>query len=110
MRTQVKHETPNETSNETVGWWASLNRAPLSDFEKAIYSLHGLHASLSARHVVRETFAGERVWQGEVLEFSSPQGSCYAWEVDGKITTVLKESPIDTPIDAVRASIAAQNE
>ena len=49
------------------------------------------------------------MWQGEVLEYSGANGSCYAWE-DGRITAVLKEPPIETPVDAVRAAIASEAE
>ncbi len=87
-----------------------MNNVTTEEFQKAIKATHGLDVELQARHIVREAFAGSRVWQGEVLEFSSGSGgSCYAWEVDGKITAVLKEPPIETPVDAVRASIAASS-
>ncbi len=32
---------------------------------------------------------------------------CYAWEVDGEVTAVLHEGPVDSPQAAVRASILA---
>ena len=30
---------------------------------------------------------------------------CFAWEVDGQVTAVLAEGPVQTAQDAVRASI-----
>ena len=86
-----------------------MNEVSAIEFQKAIAATHGFSATLLARHIVRETFAGARVWQGEVLEFSGSDGSCYAWSVDGRITAVLKEPPIETPVDAVRAAIASEN-
>ncbi len=32
---------------------------------------------------------------------------CYAWEVDGKVTAVPHEPPVDTLLAAVRAAIVA---
>ena len=48
----------------------------------------------------------------EVLSFSllgQPAGAtfCYAWEVDGEVTAVLHEGPVDSPLAAVRAAIMA---
>ena len=48
--------------------------------------------------------------KGEVLVFglldhpTAPK--CYAWEVDGEVTAVLHEAPVDSPQAAVRAAIA----
>ncbi len=37
-----------------------------------------------------------------------PTKVCYAWEVDGRVTAVLGEPPIDSPLAAVRAAIVAE--
>lgn len=62
-----------------------------------------------ARERVHEQFEDETVWEGEVLIFDLPghptASKCFAWEVDGEITAVLAEGPIETAADAVRASI-----
>lgn len=88
-----------------------MNDVPISAFEKAIRVTHRSRSRLLAREQVHERFAGELVWQGEVLVFellSHPSASlCYAWEVDGEVTTVLGEGPITSAADAVRASIMA---
>ena len=34
---------------------------------------------------------------------------CYAWEVDGQVTAVLHEPPVDSPLAAVRAAIVAEH-
>ena len=34
---------------------------------------------------------------------------CYAWEVDGEVTAVLHEGPVDSPEAAVRAAIVAEH-
>ncbi len=32
---------------------------------------------------------------------------CYAWEMDAKVTAVLHEPPVDSPLAAVRAAIVS---
>jgi hypothetical protein len=88
-----------------------LNEKPISYFAQAIQATHGAKAELVRRERVVERFQGETVWQGEVLVFAL-QGHpsarwCYAWEVDGTVTAVLHEPPVDGPAAAVRAAIAA---
>ena len=34
---------------------------------------------------------------------------CYAWEVDGKVTAVLHEPPVNSSLAAVRAAIVAES-
>lgn len=88
-----------------------MNELPIEGFEYAIRQMHGAGSRLVARVRVEEDFEGERVWQGEVLVFellghpTAPK--CYAWEVDGEVTAVLHEKPVDSPLNAVRASIVA---
>lgn len=88
-----------------------MNELSLEDFREAIQATHGAKASLIDRQRVHEAFEGETVWQGEVLIFrlqghpTAPR--CYAWSVDGRITAVLHEPPVDSPIAAVRAAIVA---
>ena len=87
-----------------------MNDVPLTEFQKALRATHGAaDAKLTARHRVREAFKGRKVWEGDVLEFAFPGGSCYAWEVDGRITSVLVGDPIDSPVAAVRAAIVAES-
>ena len=88
-----------------------MNEKSISYFEKAIRATHGAKATLIRREVVLERFKGEVVWQGEVLVFELSGHAtacwCYAWEVDGEVTAVLHEPPVDGARAAVRAAIAA---
>jgi hypothetical protein len=88
-----------------------MNESPVSKFEEAILSNLGAKAKLCRKVEVVETFEGETVWEGTVLIFDLTDHAeafqCYAWEVDGEITCVLKKPPVETAQDAVRASIAA---
>ena len=83
-----------------------MNEIPLESFAEAILATHGAHARLIERARVEEDFQGERVWEGEVLVFAirgHPTASkCYAWEVDGRVTAVLHEPPVNSPQAAVR--------
>lgn len=90
-----------------------MNELPIPEFEKAILATHGAKAKLESRSAVRELFQGETVWEGEVLIFvfdghpTAPK--CYAWSVDGRVTAVLHDGPIDSPEAAVRAAIASEH-
>ena len=84
----------------------------MGEFSEAIRATHGADARLVYRAPVHETFDGQTVWEGEVLVFdllNHPTASkCYAWSVDGRVTAVLHERPVDSPEAAVRAAIAAE--
>ncbi len=90
-----------------------MNEIVVSEFQLAIQETHGSRSQLLTREHVHETFEGKTVWEGEVLVFgllSHPSSSkCYAWEVDGRVTAVLHEPPVDSPLAAVRAAIAAEH-
>jgi hypothetical protein len=89
-----------------------MNDLPIPGFLEAIRAAHGAKAKLLARENLRETFRGDLVWEGEVLIFGlqdHPTASiCYAWEVDGEVTAVVAEGPVESAEDAVRGSIMAQ--
>ena len=91
-----------------------MNELPLPEFEKAILATHGARAQLRSRSVVRELFKGEIAWEGEVLVFELQDHltatKCYAWSVDGRVTVVLHDGPIDSPEAAVRAAIVAEHQ
>jgi hypothetical protein len=90
-----------------------VNELPIPGFQHAIRQTHGAQAWLAERVHVEERFAGELVWEGEVLVFellnhpTAPR--CYAWEVDGRVTAVLHEPPINSPLAAVRAAIRQEH-
>ena len=90
-----------------------MNELSLEGFEHAIKETHGAKAQFLYREQVVEEFEGETVWEGEVLVFildGHPTASfCYAWEVDGRVTDVLHEPPVDTPLAAVRAAIVQEH-
>jgi len=83
---------------------------PLSNFERAIQETHGAKSRLLGRERVDEPFESP-TWQGEVLVFElldHPSASrCYAWEVEGGITTVLGGGTVDSALAAVRAFVLA---
>ena len=89
-----------------------MNELPLEGFQQAIRATHDAEAQLAGRYRVSETHEGETVWQGEVLVFvltDHPTARyCYAWEVDGRVTAVLHEPPVDSPRAAVRASFLSE--
>ncbi len=88
-----------------------MNELPIAGFQKAIKATHGAAAELVGREYVIETFEGEEVWRGEVLEFAitgHPEAKrVFAWETGGRVTAVLAVGPIKTARDAVKASIIA---
>ena len=90
-----------------------MNELSVSEFEKAILATHGAVALLDSRILVEEAFEGKPVWTGEVLVFElkgHPTATqCYAWSVDRRVTAVLHEGPIDSPIAAIRAAIVAEH-
>ena len=91
-----------------------MNELPITSFQRAILHTHGAKAQLADRVNVDERFEHQPVWSGEVLVFDleghSTAFRCYAWEVDGKVTAVLHEPPVDSPLTAVRAAIAAEHQ
>ena len=89
-----------------------MNDLPVNEFLDAISKIHGCLAELGSRVSV-ESFRDEPVWQGEVLVFdlhNHPTAkTCYAWSVEGRVTAVLHEGPVDSPEAAVRAAVAAEH-
>ena len=83
-----------------------MKKTPVSKFLKAIHAAHGAKARLLSRESVREHF------EGEVLVFEieghPTTHLCYAWEVDGQVTSVLHEGAVDSPEKAVQTAIMAE--
>ena len=90
-----------------------MNEAPLETFQEAIQATHGANSRLLCQEQVVETFEGETVWEGGVLVFElfdhPTATTCYAWELDGEVTAVLHQGPVDGPQAAVRAAIMADS-
>ena len=86
-----------------------MHELPISEFLKAIKLTHGADANLLGRVRVVETVQGRTVWEGQVLTFKLSHHptarTCYAWSVEGRVTAVLHEGPVDSPRAAVRAAI-----
>lgn len=80
---------------------------------ESVSKLHGAKASFLSTEHVHETYAGETVWEGDVrvyaLEGHPEADTCYAWAEPGeekdRIFAVLQIGPVQSPADAVRASI-----
>ena len=89
-----------------------MNEIPLSEFEKAIMATHRSASRIRERVTVHE-LEDQTVWKGEILVFSlfdhPTAKTCYAWSVDGRVTAVLHEGPVDSPRAAVRAAIASEH-
>ena len=89
-----------------------MNEIGVFAFHDAIRETHGARSQLIERVSVAETFEGDTVWEGEVLVFAlldHPSATrCYAWEVDGQVTTVLHTGPVDSPVAAIRAMVLAE--
>ena len=90
-----------------------MNELPISEFLVAIKKTHGATASIRGRVHVVETFAEQIVWEGDVRVFDlldhPTAKTCYAWSLDGRVTAVLHEGPVDSPGAAVRAAIAGEH-
>ena len=90
-----------------------MNELSVHEFSEAIRATHGADARLAYRASVHETFDGQTVWEGEVLVFDlldhPTARKCYAWSVDGRVTAVLNEGPVDSARAAVRAAITAEH-
>src|SRR5687768_15943882 len=88
----------------------------IEQLEREIRDQHGCVSTHDDSIDVNETFKSTTVWQGAIEVFSlvnHPTGkTAYAWSYKneaGKMRyiAVLKIPPINSPIDAVRASIVA---
>lgn len=94
-----------------------MKEADPLNLKKAVESQHGGTATLVQSVPVLESFKGETVWEGTVHVFDlagHPQATrAFAWSYerdDGKrrFIAVLQVPPINTPQDAVRAAIVAE--
>jgi hypothetical protein len=95
----------------------SMDDAGLSALQDAIRHMYGLRSEWVESVPIRETFKGELVWEGEIQVFAveHPKASrAYAWSylVDEKtgrrkFFAVLGMTPINSALDALKASIAS---
>ncbi len=90
----------------------------ITDYKDAIGRLHGGYATFRETVRVVDTFQGKVAIEADVHVFElagHPSAKlAYAWSqpVEGstirRILAVLQQPPVDSPLDAVRAGIAAQ--
>ena len=93
----------------------ATNRENVDALAEPVSKLHNAEATYASTEHVHETHGGEIVWEGDVhvytLEGHLEADTCYAWvepnEETGRdrIFAVLKLGPVQSPADAVRASI-----
>ena len=83
----------------------------IRQLQDALEATHGDVAAYVQTHLVKELFRGEEAWEAGVAEFSGDnRRTIYAFRMPGgEIAVVLKEPPVGSPADAVRAALAASN-
>jgi hypothetical protein len=88
----------------------------IEDLRLAVETMHRCKAAHEASTPIVETFRKQTVWEGVVESFAltgHPKAKrCYAWSFQDKgetrYVTALEIPPVESPITAVRASIAAE--
>lgn len=92
----------------------------IESIQDAIRRLHGCESRHIESVPVHEEFRGQTVWSGQVEVFEltgHPKAAmCYAWghhagkgDKQSRYVIVLRMPPVDSPIVAVRASIASES-
>jgi hypothetical protein len=89
-----------------------------TELQKAVETMHNCVATFAQTIPVKEEASGSVVWGGVVHVFDirgNPTATrAYAWSspIEGsdkrRFFAILKIPPIESPIDAVRAAIAAE--
>lgn len=85
----------------------------LEGLKVAIRHLYKVESEYEKTTPIREVFLNKTVWEGEVETFNligHPDSQlCFGWgHIENnnlEYIAILKKSPIDTPLDAVRAFI-----
>lgn len=93
------------------------SKKTIEQLQLVIHQLHGCDSKHLESVPVHEVFRGKTVWKGavEVFEVNHPKTNrCYGWShLEGeddsgqRFVTVLCIPPVDSPLNAVRASIVA---
>jgi hypothetical protein len=97
-----------------------IEPASVESLKAAVEGMHGGTATFAQVVPVREEFEGEPVWEGVVHVFDwesehNPATVAYAWSSpttnggNRRFFAVLQMGPIKSPVDAVRAAIAAEH-
>jgi hypothetical protein len=93
-----------------------MDDAGIPALQDAIQQLHGLRSEWVESVPIRETFKGELVFEGEIQVFAveHPKASrAYAWSYESgpkgrrRFFVVLGVPPVNSALDALRASIAS---
>ncbi len=91
-----------------------MNPHQIADLKAVVEQQHDCLALFRHAELIEETFNGEVAWKHEVATFDVTGNAlanvCYAWREERSRRTyaVLGVEGIDSPRDAVRASIAAE--
>jgi hypothetical protein len=103
---------------ETILHWRAMNELQPDELKRAVESLHGGTATLVQSVPLTETFEGRTVWEGVVHVFDLAEHAkatrAYAWSSpmeasnERRFFAVLHVPPINSPLDAVRAAIVAE--
>jgi hypothetical protein len=88
----------------------------IENLKLAVETMHKCKASHEASTPIVERFRNQTVWEGVVESFAvtgHPKAKrCYAWSFYDKgqvqYVTALEIPPVESPITAVRAAIAAE--
>jgi hypothetical protein len=90
-----------------------------TELKRAVEAQHGCKATVFQSVPIKETFGRNTVWEGVVHIFSltgHPTAKrAYAWSspIEGsdkrRFFAVLHQSPVTSPVEAVRAAIVAEN-
>ncbi len=82
------------------------------DCRIAVERTHGGRATFRETVRVVDTFRGQTAWEGDVHVFDlagNPRATeAYAWPEGKRIIAVLKTSPVDGPLAAVRGYVVAE--
>lgn len=95
-----------------------MTEVEADQLREAVERMHGGTATFAQSVPIRETFAEKAVWEGVVHVFdlaSHPTATCaYAWSspIEGstkrRFFAVLHTERINSPLEAVRAAIVAE--
>ncbi len=93
-----------------------MRKEAITHLKTTIESLHNCKATYLHDLLVKETFERKVVWEGMVSVFKvdhAKADTCFAWSspIGGsdkrKFYAVLKIPPVDSPKDAIKASIVS---
>jgi hypothetical protein len=90
----------------------------ITELKRAVEAQHARQATVFQSVPIKETFGRDTVWEGVVHIFSltghPTARRAYAWSSPlvsdkGRFFAVLHQSPVTSPVEAVRAAMMAEN-